>query len=328
MHIIQARNVNDALSQGLLYLRKNGIQESSRNGTVIVAPGPVTTVYEAPMERVLFSPIRDANPFFHLMEALWMLGGRNDLAWPLFFNSRFAGYSDDGKTLHGAYGHRWRHAFGKDQIRWVVDELREHPESRRCVIGMWNPATDLGHDGKDVPCNTTIFFMVRDGKLDMTVTCRSNDILWGAYGANAVHMSMLHELVARAAFMEVGTYYQVSNNYHLYGDVLSYAKAGEMATSAGATDYYTMDEMRHVCPAKIMTVDFYQWEVDLNNFLNNPLGGTADYNDPWFARVAEPMYRAWDARKNKRNDGMVGAAMIAAPDWRQACIEWIQRRAK
>jgi hypothetical protein len=47
---------------------------------VLVSQTPVVTCYSAPTQRVLFSPMRDANPFFHLMEALWMLAGRDDVA--------------------------------------------------------------------------------------------------------------------------------------------------------------------------------------------------------------------------------------------------------
>ncbi|KKK55035.1 hypothetical protein LCGC14_3078620, partial [marine sediment metagenome] len=80
MHVLNVRNVNEALPKMLQHLEEKGERNSSRAGEVIVAPTPVTTVYRKPMERVLFSPIRDANPFFHLIEALWMLAGRRDVA--------------------------------------------------------------------------------------------------------------------------------------------------------------------------------------------------------------------------------------------------------
>ena len=85
---IEVNNVNTAVAQGFQYLVNNGIKSDSRVGKVIVAPGPVCTAYSNPTQRVLFSERRDANPFFHLMESLWMLYGACDLAWPLKFNSR------------------------------------------------------------------------------------------------------------------------------------------------------------------------------------------------------------------------------------------------
>jgi len=143
MKVIEARNVNEAVSLALPYLLEHGIQEQSRNGSVLVAPTPVMTVYHKPCERVLFSATRDANPFFHLMEALWMLAGRNDVTFPVWFNTRFTEYSDDGLTVHGAYGYRWRHWFGFDQLRTLIAELRRNPTSRRAVLSMWAPMGDL-----------------------------------------------------------------------------------------------------------------------------------------------------------------------------------------
>ena len=49
---------------------------------------------------------------------------------------------------------------------------------------------------EEIPCNTAIYFKVREGKLNMTVSNRSNDVIWGTFGANVVHMSILQEYVA------------------------------------------------------------------------------------------------------------------------------------
>jgi hypothetical protein len=82
---------------------------------------------------------------------------------------------------------------------------------------MWHSAFDLDSPSKDVPCNLVITFQ-RDfnGHLDMTVFCRSNDIIWGAYGANAVHLSMLQEYMAIWIGCPIGTYRQISVNWHAY----------------------------------------------------------------------------------------------------------------
>jgi hypothetical protein len=61
----------------------------------------VVTQYIRPTERVLFSPRRDANPVFHLMEALWMLAGESEVAWLSQFSSNIASYAEHllGKEL-------------------------------------------------------------------------------------------------------------------------------------------------------------------------------------------------------------------------------------
>lgn len=219
MLVIRARNVHEALRTALLQLLQHGVRRHSRNGPVLAFPEPVTTVYERPLERWLFWPERDANPFLHFAESLWMLAGRNDLAFLTKFAASFEAFSDDGKTLNGAYGHRWRRHFGHDQLTLVIEALRADPNDRRAVLQMWDGHTDCYQQAlkKDVPCNTAAYFSVTvDGAVDMLVSNRSNDMLWGAYGANAVHFSYLHEFVANSLQRKVGVYRQVSNNLHMY----------------------------------------------------------------------------------------------------------------
>jgi hypothetical protein len=344
MHNIHAENVNVALSEGISYLLAVGTQESSRNGTVLVAPGPVCTTYYRPTERVLFSPMRDANPFFHLFESLWMLAGRNDLAYPLRFAKNIGNYSDDGKTLWGAYGWRWREFFGYDQLYAIIGELRKNPSSRRCVLAMWNgmdtDGCDCGgvgtgvqpdhhvaiRDGKDVPCNTHAYFDVRDGKLNMTVCCRSNDIIWGAYGANAVHFSILLEYMALMIGVEVGVYRQISNNFHAYTDLFNLEKLRELANDADETNFY--DGPMQKVPLMLTDADPDGWHDDLRRMVRiDGIPNDNGWNTPFFSTVARPMFLAHDAWRDKD----YGVALnyvnrIQADDWRIACKAWITRR--
>jgi hypothetical protein len=112
------------------------VRSPSRDGDVITIEEPVTITYENPRERVLFNAARDANPFFHLYEALWMLAGRDDIAPLVWYVSDFGRFSDDGKRQHAAYGYRWREQFGFDQLDWIVSHFKKDPTSRRVVLQM------------------------------------------------------------------------------------------------------------------------------------------------------------------------------------------------
>ena len=225
---IRVRNVCQALAVGVRSMRA-GIDGQE---PAVVAPRgqatlewyePVLTIFERPRERVLFSEVRDANPFFHFFEALWMLAGRNDVWFVEQFNRRMKEFSDDGISFYGAYGYRWRNYFGYDQLQVLV-QLLQQADTRRGVLTMWD-AKDLkytipydGRQGvsKDIPCNTHIYFKVRDGKLRVTVCNRSNDILWGLYGANAVHFSMLQEYIADKLALDCAPLHILSDSYHVY----------------------------------------------------------------------------------------------------------------
>lgn len=323
MHVIEVRNVERALQAGLSYLQMHGLQRQSRNGAVLVAPGPVTTLYQRPTERVLVWPLRDANPFFHLMEALWMVGGRRDVATVAEFAARMREYSDDGANLHGAYGYRWREHHGFDQLARIAKRLRENPDDRRCVLQMWDARVDLGRDGKDFPCNTQVYFLRDgDGRLDMTLTCRSNDIIWGAYGANAVHFSVLQEYMAAKIGCPVGLFWQISNNFHAYEATLEKLRDQW-------TDRFPY-ETGEVWSWPVISLEdrsseesFDLWETDLHRFLD----GEQDLRHPFFTEVARPMRRAFRLHKGRDTEkALVVAQSVQDSDWRMATTEWLQRR--
>lgn len=356
MIVNNANSVSEALSHGLHQLRVQGIKQPSRVGDVLVSPMPVLTVYKNPLNRVLFSPMRDANPFFHVMESLWMLAGRNDLPWLTQFNKRFASYSDDGGlTQPGAYGYRWRNYFGYDQLETIIVELKNNPQTRRCVLTMWDGGMRDGAEvsgdwpgdllnaiggSADVPCNTHAYFDTIDGKLNMTVCCRSNDIIWGAYGANAVHFSFLLEYVAAATGIPMGMYRQFSNNYHLYTNVVAENAIMTMARDVEATDRYMMKEGPHhlnrVSAVPALRQVPLVGELGTEHFLDalnglfdigNPNATTA-IAPPFLATVAFPMYHSYMAFKRRSfTEAIELAETIKAEDWKIACVEWLQRRA-
>lgn len=328
MYVIRVRNVNQALPEGIYQLASRGIPVPSRGGEAIMVPEPVTTVYRRPTERVLFYPERDANPFFHFFESLWMLAGRNDLAFVKQFVKNFDRFSDNGVTLHGAYGKRWRDWWRRDQLVDIIAYLKKNPFGRRGVLTMWDPEEDFFEEEEshaDVPCNTQAYFWNLAGRLQMTVTCRSNDIIWGAYGANAVHFSMLQEYLAGMLGCEVGTYYQVSNNYHAYLE--PYRKIESLKDINGVYSGgpilcpYTRDIVK---PSPIMQYPD-AWDDDLADFLERPL--TSIFKNSFFTNVAIPLWLAHQAYRN--NEHTVALHMVkkcAASDWQLAAQEWLLRR--
>ena len=324
MYTITSRNVSEAFYLGLQAIDKVGNSTQTRGGVVAEFPTPVCTTYKNPKERVLFYPVRDANPYFHLMESLWMIAGRNDVEWISQFNGRINTYSDDGITFHGAYGHRWRKWFGKDQLEQCVTRLTTFENDRRTVLSMWDPHNDLttGNDGKDYPCNTHIYFQARDSILDMTVCNRSNDMIWGAYGANAVHMSVLQEYMAARCGMKVGAYCQVSNNLHAYTEVLE-----KMLPILGKPEYdpYACinDESTHYIPPDIVTSPEH-FDTDLDEWFENPQNV---YNNSWLNNVATPMFYSWKNHKaGEKQSALLAAELIEDKAWSKACTEWLERR--
>lgn len=343
MRVVPVRNVHAGLPAGLHLLSSWGVSSPSRNGPVRVLPEPVTTVLTYPTERVLFWPLRDCNPFFHLYEALWMLDGRNDVASVGGFARQMFAYSDDGQTLHGAYGKRWRSWFGIDQLKIVIDMLRNDPHSRRAVVQMWDAKSDLGRGGKDVPCNTMIYPSINplNGRLDMSVLCRSNDIVWGLYGANAVHFSVLQEYLAAHLGLLVGHMTTVSNNFHIYEDwadklspLLLHAPDPYRTVAPGC--YYSCGD---VAPFPLVE-DPLRFDRELRALIDAVPGldpeapeAIPSLGEPFLQGTAVPMFlahRAWKKRTTAGwlNKALAYASWIQASDWRLAATQWLDRRAQ
>lgn len=331
MHIVHVTNVNEAYRIGMNALAAMGQPVKTRNGPARKFSGPTTTIYENPTQRVLFHPTRDANPFFHFYESLWMIVGRDDVKGVANFVKTMENFSDDGATFHGAYGRRWRSWFGLDQVSIICRMLKHDHTDRRAVLQMWDASADLGRNGKDFPCNTQIFFNRNnpEQRLDMTVCCRSNDLIWGAYGANAVHFSMLQEYMAGQIGCAVGSYWQVSNDLHAYDEVF------DKLMPTVSSEHVDLYEGPHAIePYPMYTgVDAATFRHDLELFMENDQFGGLGITSPFLKHVAAPLLRAHTAYKTQKGEARYTAALkevkaCEAADWKAAAEHWLLRRLK
>lgn len=362
MESITVRNVNHALPRALALLRDKGKPIAPRSMPTLEIEGPFATTYTHPQEMVLFGPVRDANPFFHFFEALWILAGRDDVKFLAWFLPGMAEFSDDGYKFHAPYGYRLRHGFGDDQIEQAITKLREDPDSRQAVMSIWSPRLDWLRT-KDVPCNDMLMFKVRDGALRMTVCNRSNDAVLGAYGANVVQFSTLLVYMAARIGVSVGSYTQVSDSFHVYRDNPYWVKWLETHTAGveEVSDPYVDRPMRSTYLTKPtyfmnahseifggqfdedLTRFFTQWDIQvgtgtyasleqLDPMAYGTIGGKL-MNERWyltsaFANTVLPMlqtFHNWRIAKDPAL-AMEVSNQIWADDWRVAVQQWMQRR--
>ena len=236
---------------GILESSKEWPKEERRDGKMTIdSPSPVVIELTNPRHRVLSVVGRYNSLPSQCSETLWVLAGRDDIGWLSKYLPRAKDFSDDGKTWRAAYGPRLRgsggvgtifnKAFRSDQLAYVVNELRRSPDSRRAIISLHEPANDntvLHKTGTlDFPCTGYLSFMPRGDRLDLLVTIRSNDLIWGWSGINVFEFTVLHELVAVLTGKRLGVYTQVSNSLHIYSDFEN--RVGNMIA---AMDYDRLD---------------------------------------------------------------------------------------
>ncbi len=323
MITLDIRNVNEGWAAAKNLLNGQHIVRPSRYGEVIEYPEPMLVKYQCPWERVLFDPVRNCNPWLHLFESLWVLAGRNDVAFISQFSKRMVEFSDDGETWHDAYGYRMRQWFLRDQIQEAIRLLKASHDERRAVLQMWDCIADLGRDGKAFPCNTHLYLKIREGCLTLTICCRSNDLVWGAMGSNSVCFSMLQEYLAAMIGVPVGPMYQLSDSWHAYTAV--WEKYGGKQDTSYPDPYATCKVSRYA-----LIRDAVSWNEDLRGFMywvDNP-EEEVHFDEPFFHDVAVPLYFAWQAYKNNSLQAASDhIGQCEASDWRLAAAEWLGRLA-
>ena len=160
-------------------------------------------------------------------ELLWFLKGETNIAY-LKDNkvSIWDEWADADGELGPVYGKQWRRwaaADGReiDQIRWVVDEIKRNPDSRRLIVSAWNVA-DLP-DMALMPCHTMFQFYVADGKLSCQLYQRSGDIFLGV-PFNIASYALLTHMVAQACDLAVGDFVHTLGDAHLYSNHFDQAR--------------------------------------------------------------------------------------------------------
>ena len=175
-------------------------------------------VINDPVSVVMTSPLRRWNYRFAVAEAGWIASGSDDAEWIGRFNKAMLSFSDDGKTLAGAYGPRV-----VLQLPWVFESLQRDMDTRQAVITTWYPRA-AGEFSKDVPCTVAMHFQVIESKLCLTVFMRSNDA-WLGLPYDAFSFTVLQRIVAQAIGLPPGPYTHIASNMHLYASDMEAAHA-------------------------------------------------------------------------------------------------------
>jgi thymidylate synthase len=123
--------------------------------------------------------------------------------------------ADADGDVNSNYGWQWKRNY---QLERVINMLKDNPETRQAAISIYD-GKEIAEYSKDTPCTYAVQFTVLNGKLNMSVVMRSND-LWYGFCNDQYQFSNLQMLVAYEAGYKLGTYYHFAHNLHLYNDKL------------------------------------------------------------------------------------------------------------
>ena len=161
-----------------------------------------------------------------LHEVLWYLSGENHIRNLREKTKIWDAWADENGNLDTAYGYYWRHfpsaqkdksgnwvVTEVDQIKYVIDEIKRNPNSRRLVVNAWEPGNAIS--SKLPPCHYTFPFNVSDSKLNCHLTQRSGDIALGI-PFNLAAYSLLTQIIAQETGLGLGYFAHTIVDAHVY----------------------------------------------------------------------------------------------------------------
>lgn len=156
-----------------------------------------------------------------IYELLWFLRGETNIAYLKEHGvSIWDEWADEHGDLGPVYGHQWRHWPARDggeidQIRGVLETLKNNPDSRRHIVTAWNPA-DIERMALP-PCHCLFQFYVAGGRLSCQLYQRSADIFLGV-PFNIASYALLTVMLAQVCGYRPGEFVHTLGDAHLYSN--------------------------------------------------------------------------------------------------------------
>lgn len=314
-----AENLNQALLITGRALLEKGVWRETRGYRCLELPHPLLLCITNPTDRYCTIPERKWNKYLGWVESLWLAMGINDMKMPSHYVKNLLSFSDDGKYMRAGYGPRLRGYNGStkdykystspagrcgvDQLKFVIDTLQNEKTSRQACITIHDPIKDdyewngieyVLKKTKDIPCTRTLQFMVVEGKLDCTVTMRSNDCIWGMSAVNVFNFTLMQEYIAGILGLEVGRYYHFVTNFHVYEDKVGQLKA--IVENNNVEDYRPNHYVQYLLKP---SVEDFDKNIDIVSIFEEKLrkgkfnGSITEYLDLNFKGENTALWRDW-----------------------------------
>ena len=162
-----------------------------------------------------------------IYELLWFLNGDTNVKYLQEHGVRIWNeWADENGELGPVYGHQWRswpdYQGGTiDQIKNILNQIKNNPDSRRMIVSAWNVAEV--EKMALPPCHTMFQFYVADGKLSLQLYQRSAVTFLGV-PFNIASYALLLQMMAQVTGLEAGDFIHSTGDTHLYLNHLEQAK--------------------------------------------------------------------------------------------------------
>lgn len=160
-------------------------------------------------------------------ELLWFLKGSTNVAYLQENGVRIWNeWTRENGELGPIYGYQWRswpdyNGGHIDQIKQVIDAIKNNPDSRRHLVSAWNVGQI--NDMQLPPCHILFQFYVADGKLSCQLYQRSADIFLGV-PFNIASYAVLTMMMAQVTGLKPGEFIHTLGDAHIYTNHLDQVK--------------------------------------------------------------------------------------------------------
>lgn len=166
-----------------------------------------------PEQRTITTEWRKFSEKYAEREYAWYMSGNRSV-------EEIKKYAPIWDKMHGGdnivnsnYGWQWRRG---GQLAKCIEQLRHNKDTRQAWLTIFDGKEKNSYT-YDTPCTLSVGFDIkpRIGALDMCVTMRSNDLVYG-FCNDQYCWTKLQEHVAGELDIPIGTYYHFAHDLHIY----------------------------------------------------------------------------------------------------------------
>lgn len=201
-----------------------------------------------------------------IYELLWFLKGDTNVKY-LHENkvTIWDEWAKENGDLGPIYGYQWRHWDTQkgtyiDQIKNVVEQIKNNPNSRRLIVSAWNVAQI--DEMALPPCHCLFQFYVAEGKLSLQLYQRSADIFLGV-PFNIASYSLLLAMMAQVCGLKCGEFVHTLGDAHLYTNHLEQAKLQLTREPLPLASLKLNKEIKNI-------FDFNYEDIEIENYQSHP----------------------------------------------------------
>lgn len=209
--LITADSADELFEKVVSALSDNPVEDSKMAYELVNANLQLTN----PTKNTMCNCIRKMPLRYAIGELLWY--NSCNPSWKAIYPySKFwKGISDNGSTVNSNYGWCIRKKYGFDQWEMVKKLLQENTNSRQAIIHIKEARNLIDNPTKDLNCTIALQFLLRNNKLDLIVTMRSNDI-WLGLPYDLFNFTCMQIQMAMELGVDIGTYYHNAGSLHIY----------------------------------------------------------------------------------------------------------------